>query len=61
MTEFYLVPGGNAAELTYAINLLLKEGWELYGTPYNNGSTHYQAVIKKTENNNDKTSNIRPG
>ena len=48
--EYHLVGGYSPSELDRFINKLLKEGWELYGSPFCGGGTMgalYQAVIKR--------------
>ena len=39
--------GYSSKELDEAVNVLLADGWELYGSPYMS-SFHFQAMVKKS-------------
>lgn len=47
MIDYFIVSGDNTTALSKSVKLLLKEGWQLHGSPYAIDKIHYQALIKK--------------
>ena len=47
--EYIILSGYPAADLAKNVNKYLKEGWSLYGCPYQNNTNgyHYQAMTKE--------------
>ena len=48
--EYKMVSATGDIETAEKVNALLNDGWELYGTPFNNSTAHFnQAMVRKED------------
>ena len=46
ITSYTLVSSANAMEIPKAVEAKMKEGWELYGSPFVSQNAFHQAMVK---------------